>query len=612
MAEDDQLIHTRSTTNKKMRLNKASFIDRYKKEVKKRSPNKAAIILIFYSIPAFCCLIILKTIALSFLVDDSDSSASCLFTFSPVALGNSSLQRHYYKQYLVRTLQTTVTYLAFPIMGWVAEVMVGRTRIVSFSLYSMWIGMISVTLSYALEITTCGLVFNIVKYGGIIIGLVYLILGTAGFFANLLAYTLEQMISEPSEKLRASGWWITWGLFIGNTLQYLVFPTDTPNKQSEYSRNIYSKVGVSLIITVLLTAAIVINQIIGSKHFTRIGTAKDNPSKLIWHIMVYAVKQPVGIRRSALTYWNREKPDRLDLAKERNGGPFLDEDVEDVKSFWRIFIVLVSLIGYHIPVSAINEDGLFYVQLFKDSTDFINSHILFAMVTGTFIVLIPILELVIIPCFPRLEYALQSSLRGMGVSYVLSGICLISMIVLDVIGQSKDDFKSDCYIKTKQQYQISFLWFMIPILIACLAQVSSFLFTIQFIMSQAPLRMCGVLTGLFWLVKAVGANVAVLIKVPFDATHIPENFALSCSFWLFLIHFVICCVGMACYVKVSQWYRKRKKNITFLTKEVIEEYYERQMNESSGASYPPLLSKSIDYFKYEAALQNVEDNITIQ
>lgn len=584
MAEQEQL----SRSSRKMQ--KSSFFGRYVKQLKKRSPNKASIILIFYSVPAFCCMTIIKTVALSLF----DTDGSCVMTFSR---DDSDIQTNNYKQYLLRTLQTTFTYLTFPIMGWVAEVFIGRTRIMTFSLYSMWIGMIFVTLSYALETITCGLNFNTIKYIGILLGLVYLILGTAGFFANLLAYILEQMISEPSDKLRSSAVWITWGLFIGGTLQFLVFPND-----DQAYKNNDSLIGICLIITILLTAAIVVNQIIGSKYFTKIGTAMDNPSKLIWNIMVYAVKQPAGIQRSAFTYWNRDKQSRLDLAKERNGGPYSDEDVEDVKSFWRIFIILVSLIGYHIPASAINDDGLLYIQAYKGSTGFLNSHLLFATVTGSFIFLVLVLELIIIPCIPRLEYAMQSSLRGMGVSYVLLGVCLLSMIILDLIGEGKDDFNSGCYIKTKQQqFTVSFLWYIIPVLLACLSQVANFLFTIQFIMSQAPLRMCGVLTGLFWLVKALGANVAVLIKIPFNAT---QNVPLSCSFWLFIIHIIICFIGTVCYIKVSIWYRKRKKNVTFLTKEVIEEYYQRQMNESSDAGYPPLLTRSIDYFKYEAAIQD--------
>ena len=47
--------------------------------------------------------------------------------------------------------------------------------------------------------------------------------------------------------------------------------------------------------------------------------------------------------RSAFTYCDDEKPTRLDFAKERFGGPFSTETVEDVKTFLRILIMLLAV-----------------------------------------------------------------------------------------------------------------------------------------------------------------------------------------------------------------------------------------------------------------------------
>ena len=49
------------------------------------------------------------------------------------------------------------------------------------------------------------------------------------------------------------------------------------------------------------------------------------------------------IRRSAFTYCEDELPSRLDLGKEKYGGPFTAEQVEDVKAFLVILRVLLIL-----------------------------------------------------------------------------------------------------------------------------------------------------------------------------------------------------------------------------------------------------------------------------
>ena len=47
--------------------------------------------------------------------------------------------------------------------------------------------------------------------------------------------------------------------------------------------------------------------------------------------------------QSAFTYSGNERPSRMDYAKERYGGPFTAEQVEDVKTFLRILGLLFCL-----------------------------------------------------------------------------------------------------------------------------------------------------------------------------------------------------------------------------------------------------------------------------
>ena len=64
-----------------------------------------------------------------------------------------------------------------------------------------------------------------------------------------------------------------------------------------------------------------------------------NPIKLIVRQLNYARKNKYPRNRSALTYWEEDYPSRLDLGKKKYGGPFSEEEVEDVKIVLRIEIV---------------------------------------------------------------------------------------------------------------------------------------------------------------------------------------------------------------------------------------------------------------------------------
>ena len=83
------------------------------------------------------------------------------------------------------------------------------------------------------------------------------------------------------------------------------------------------------------------------KHFY-IQKAGLNPFKNIYKVLKYSWKHKVPERRSAFTYWEEDIPRRIDLGKNKYGGPFTNEEVEDTKTFLRILPLLLCLFGYHL------------------------------------------------------------------------------------------------------------------------------------------------------------------------------------------------------------------------------------------------------------------------
>ena len=61
-----------------------------------------------------------------------------------------------------------------------------------------------------------------------------------------------------------------------------------------------------------------------------------NPVSFIFYVLKYVAKHKYPVQRSAFTYCENEQPTRLDYGKSKYGGPFTTEQVEDVKTFWRV------------------------------------------------------------------------------------------------------------------------------------------------------------------------------------------------------------------------------------------------------------------------------------
>ena len=73
-----------------------------------------------------------------------------------------------------------------------------------------------------------------------------------------------------------------------------------------------------------------------------IDPGSKNPYKMVYKMIRFAVQHNAPIRHSAFTYCEDELPTRMDLGKERYGGPFLTEQVEDVKAFLGILCLLLT------------------------------------------------------------------------------------------------------------------------------------------------------------------------------------------------------------------------------------------------------------------------------
>ena len=56
----------------------------------------------------------------------------------------------------------------------------------------------------------------------------------------------------------------------------------------------------------------------------------------------------------ALTYWEEVEPSCINLGKEKYGGPFLEKDVESVKTFLRLLPIVLVINMIQLPYQKLN------------------------------------------------------------------------------------------------------------------------------------------------------------------------------------------------------------------------------------------------------------------
>ena len=75
------------------------------------------------------------------------------------------------------------------------------------------------------------------------------------------------------------------------------------------------------------------------RHLT-IEPAGHNSYTMVYKVLKYAWQHKCPERRSAFTYWEEDIPPRIDLGKSKYGGSFSTEEVEDVKTFLLLLLML--------------------------------------------------------------------------------------------------------------------------------------------------------------------------------------------------------------------------------------------------------------------------------
>ncbi len=397
--------------------------------------------------------------------------------------------------------------------------------------------------------------------------------GTAGIYTNILPYGLDQLIFHSNAQLRAFVHWMVWGLFLGFLLTgHLAFVEETL-----YSPKVTM---ITCLVCFGIISATVCITISMENRFLPSGILHDNPYSDVINVLKYAWIHKYPERRSAFTYWDNAYPGRIDLAKSKYGGPFKEEQVEDVKTFFRMCFVFLSMFGLYIGYFSVFNGILPFISSLKGASTFLNGYGSYFLFTTThqvlLLVTIPLLELIVLPLWPKLEYFLLKPLRGLVLSSILLVLTLIATLCIDTVGHYRSTNQHGCeFGSPEQSLNLNYLFYLIPLVMSGLINMINFVCSMEFICCQAPKNMYGMLGGIFWFIRGLYMNIGSLVSVPFTIENMHGPGKLNCSTWILSTQLIISIVGLLLLSVAVKKYHRRKKEDHYNYYAVVERHYDQ-------------------------------------
>ena len=516
--------------------------------------------------------------------------------------------------------------MLYPLSGSMADVCCGRLKMV----------LISLCLLLACGLTVCFmeiLVFifklEVIAYndyatylhrsiiqvllGFSLVSFVLLMIGLAGFQANYVQLGLDQLFEAPIRYLRLFILYSVWVFHLGLLPLRIIdsfVSCSYPGKIAMAPKiALYS---TPFIISFLLIALLIIYR--WKRHWFYFEPEQENPYQTVFQVIKFAKNHKYPLRRSAFTYSDDIIPSRIDFTKERFGGPFTTEQVENVKTFFRILLVLFAM-G---PVFALEVPSSYFVfplfgvhvlhyrkHIGKDFCDtiehkwesgFIETGSLMTLLSLT--CLFPIYTC-IINFSPLCKKVNNMFCRiQLGASVCLLGV--ISLLVIDVVGHSLHGTtglnSTQCMFQvyrtntTASYPALNLHWTVLipPNLFLGIGPLIVISTTYELISAQSPQSMKGLLIGVFFAIRGLFhfLNSIVILGFSFKNPWASGDMSIhppvtNCGFVYLLFTCIMGLVGLILFSIAVKKYKYRERDEGMFKQQQVEEIYERYITQAT-------------------------------
>ena len=421
------------------------------------------------------------------------------------------------------------------------------------------------------------------------------------FEANAIQFGMDQLLESSSDQLSSFIHWYYWSSYVGQFILFLMsagiialnssYTGNVTTKTYPMSDYVLNRHMLCIALLQLILAVVGLFVLIRYKKRLNIEKPGHNPLVLINEVLKYVWKHTFPENRSAFTYWENDIPPRIDLGKNKYGGPFTTEEVEDTKSFFRILLLLFSLLGFHL-----SGHGYSTVQQLMMS-ECPNTWLLILigdpmnLTTIVIITSIPLYQLInaryhqryipnifkgmwlrLLCCLLKVifEIALQL-IQTQYATQQCSKYCPLFQCYSLITEAKVDNFYNCANINCRPGNSVFLILLIVPQVLQGLSFLLVFLSAIEFICAQAPLRLKGLLIGLWYASLSVHY---LLVEVPDIYILLTDG-----TTWVIIqeVKAFLIALSLIFFAYVSGRYRYRVRDEVVNEQYLIEEIYEREI-----------------------------------
>ena len=465
--------------------------------------------------------------------------------------------------------------LTLPIAGWLADVYLRRYKVIRWSIWIMWIASVLLVASSILS-QLVESYYSIHNKHITVVLLLVMSIGFGGYQANIILFGIDQLQDASTDEITSFISWYLCSCFSGGIIiSFVAFCLG----------GVYDGLLDEFLICVFLTIVVILTLTFDNVFLKEPIT--HNPLQLIYKVIKYAIKNKHPRCRSAFTYCEDELPSRIDFGKSKYGGPFTTEEVENVKTFLRLVVIIVlgsavasgtfSLFHLENQLGGLdNFDGLHKCRWKKTVT------INLTQFSGA--LLVPLFEFIFYPLLQKCLSCVRSYQWKLSVGIVSQTARVIALMVIDVTARHNYLEHTNATIQcifTEESGTLSssfdIKWMILPHLLNSVSIVTFSIGVFEFICSQTPYSMRGLLLGTMYGSVVLYCVLGYGIMQPFMKQSTTWGTGIiSCEFWYLLVILLILILDSIILFTLVKWYKKRKREDVLPNEQVFaERYYSR-------------------------------------
>ena len=473
--------------------------------------------------------------------------------------------------------------ISCPVASLLAEVVVGRYKLVSWTLRALWTvsltgSVIAILFEYCPS--TASSVFYMVTHYLVAIPHVAL---TGAFTAIVIPLGIDQITDCSSNNICSFIVWFLWVTFSGYGATEIL--ATVFYKCLYFLKGDETIVVMSLVPVIFLSVGLVIDFTFGHKLTKE--PVSINPVSLIYKVLKYAAKHKFPVQRSAFTYCENKRLTRLDFGKSKYGGPFTTEQVEDVKTFWRVMLVVLVISMLYIPLNAVLISFVNFESQLHLATSYHCTEVVFegaTMPSSLIAYTIPLYELLIYPCLRSRSLGILKS-AGLGAGAVtLSALYGTVADAARQIEGMRSNATIGCMFSLHSPTVIQGAQ-IVPLLFNSLIGLSltlTYKSNLEFVCAQAPYNMAGFFIGLSLSLQATFRAFGVIFFFAWNLGWFEVLKTPACGTWFNLAVFMTTLAISLLLILAVRWYKARERDEIQHSQVLVEDIYYKYNNNSSS------------------------------